>query len=119
LAGDAPGPGGGSAAALTTSFAAALVMMVARRSRDSWEDAAGIAAQALALQMRSAPLVDADAEAWVEALAALEGGGGDADLEGRLAHAAEIPLLIARTAADVAELAAVTAERGEGTYRGD
>src|SRR5262245_54559855 len=37
-----PAPGGGSIAALTIGLSASLVAMVARSSRDSWPDAAGV-----------------------------------------------------------------------------
>jgi formiminotetrahydrofolate cyclodeaminase len=125
LSADTPAPGGGSAAALTVTFAAGLVTMVARHSRSNWPDAGSVAAQARKLQARCSPLAQQDAEAWVEALQALHGNGDaesgerDADLEGKLARAAEVPLWIAEAGADVAVLAALTAELGEGTYRGD
>ena len=123
-------PGGGSAAALTVAFAAALVAMVARSSRDLWEDAPGIAAQALTLQDRAASLTRTDAEAWDDALAALratadptETGGngarGDLELERKLQHAAAIPLEIAELGADVAILAVEAAVHGEHEYRAD
>ena len=48
-------PGGGSAAALAVAFAAGLVAMVARCSRESWDDAAGVAAQSLAIKERDHP----------------------------------------------------------------
>lgn len=127
LAAETPAPGGGSAAAITISFAAALVAMVARRSRGSWSDAAGVAAQARELQGRVAPLAQADAEAWtaaLELLAVSEEGRVDArprneKLERTLARAADIPLQIAEAGADVASLAALAAEMGDGTFRGD
>lgn len=122
LAGNGPNVGGGSLAALVVTLSAGLVRMVCRRSRESWSDTAGIAAQAKELQVRAEPLARADAEAWESALAALAGaaaGNGDADLERKLALSAEIPVQIAEAAADVAALAALAAEIGEGTYRGD
>lgn len=125
LSADTPAPGGGSAAALTVTFAAGLVIMVARHSRATWADAGSIAAQARKLQTRCTPLAQQDAEAWEDALEALRGNdaggneGRDADLEDKLARAAEVPLWIAEAGADVAMLAALTAEMGEGTYRGD
>jgi methenyltetrahydrofolate cyclohydrolase len=122
-------PGGGSAAALTVAFAAGLVVMVARASRESWDDAPGIAAQALALQDRAAPLARADAEAWDDALLALrEAGGGDGsgngkrrnrELEQKLERAAAVPLEIAELGADTAQLAAFVAEFGDGVFRAD
>jgi formiminotetrahydrofolate cyclodeaminase len=125
LTGGAPGPGGASAAAMTAAFAASLVTMVARKSADSWAEAAGAAAQARGLEARVIPLATATAAAWEAALEAL-GGAQDgapternAQLEEKLARSAEIPLAIAEAAADIARLAAVVAELGEGTYRSD
>lgn len=125
LAGGTPAPGGASAAALTAAFAAGLVTMVARRSVESWGDAAGAAAQARELQAKLVPLAAATDEAWVAALSALgdaRHGGSmerDAELEEKLTRAAEVPLAIAEAAADIAQLAAVVAELGDGTYRSD
>lgn len=123
-------PGGGSAAALTVAFAAGLVAMVARSSRVVWDEAPGIAAQALALQDRAAALAGSDAEAWDEAVSALSaaGNGGSAEgngarrdfeLEQKLARAAAIPLEIAELGADVALLAADAGEHGNPAYRAD
>jgi methenyltetrahydrofolate cyclohydrolase len=118
-------PGGGSAAAVTIAFAAGLVAMVARGSSET----AGLAAQALVLQDRIAPLAEADAKAWEEALAALDAAAsgteeGDADqrdrrLERRLERAAAIPLEIAEIGADVAELAEAVGTSGDPAYRAD
>jgi formiminotetrahydrofolate cyclodeaminase len=119
LAAGEQAPGGGSAAALTVALASALVSMVARSSRTAWDDAAGVAAQANKLLDRIAPLMRADAQAWGEALAALQGGGGDEALERKLDAAAAVPIEIARAGADTAVLAAVAAELGEGAYRAD
>lgn len=117
-------PGSGSASALTVAFAAGLVAMVARRSAECWDEAGGVAAQALALQARAAPLALADAQVWGEALEALtdaaaEHAAPNGALEAKLEQAAAIPLLIAEAAADTASLAALSAELGEGTYRAD
>jgi formiminotetrahydrofolate cyclodeaminase len=119
-----PAPGSGSASALTVAFAAGLVVMVARRSADSWDESAGIAAQALALQARAAPLALADAHVWTQALEALEAARANeaptnGELEASLDVSAAVPLAIAETAADTASLAALAAELGEGTYRAD
>jgi methenyltetrahydrofolate cyclohydrolase len=124
LAGGTPAPGGAAAAALTASFAASLVAMVAGRSRGTWAEAAGVVAQAHALEARTVPLAHLTDEAWESALTALREGGEDlqrwdAELEDKLARAAEVPLAIAEAAADVASLAALTAELGEGTFRSD
>ena len=116
-------PGGGSVAAIAIALAAALVVKVARCSCDSWPDAAGISAQAIELQDRCLSLTEEDADAWEEALAALRAagaaGGGDAELQGKLARAADLPLAIAETGADVAVLAALAATLGEGGLRGE
>lgn len=117
-------PGSGSASALTVAFAAGLVAMVARRSAECWDEAGGVAAQALALQARAAPLALADAQVWGEALEALTDAAAEpatpnGALESKLGQAAAIPLLIAEAAADTASLAALSAEFGEGTYRAD
>jgi methenyltetrahydrofolate cyclohydrolase len=119
-----PAPGSGSASALTVAIAAGLVVMVARHSADCWDDSAGIAAQALALQARAAPLALADAEVWAQALEALEAARADEApangvLEAKLDLSAAVPLEIAETAADTASLAALAAELGDGTYRAD
>jgi len=119
-----PAPGSGSASALTVAFAAGLVAMVARRSEDCWEESPGIAAQALALQARAAPLALADAQVWGEALEALAAARDDAttpngELVQKLDLSATVPLQIAETAADTASLAALAAELGDGTFRPD
>ena len=122
-------PGAGSAAALTVAFAAGLVAMVARNSRETWDEAAGIAAQALVLQDRVAPLAAADATAWDDAVAALEAAATgteeddaarrDRTLEWKLKHSAAVPLEIAEIGADVAELAAVVGRAGDDAHRAD
>ncbi len=98
--------------------------MVARRSEDCWEESPGIAAQALALQARAAPLALADAQVWddaLEALAAVRENGTtpNGELVAKLDLSAVVPLQIAETAADTALLAALTAELGDATFRAD
>ena len=98
--------------------------MVARQSAGSWEDSAGVAAQALALQAKAAPLALADAEVWEQALQALEVARADetpsnGELEAKLDLSCVVPLEIAEAAADTASLAALAAELGDGTYRPD
>jgi formiminotetrahydrofolate cyclodeaminase len=112
-------PGGGSALALALAAAAAIVEMAARISASSWADGVGVAAQAAQLRARAAGLVDADADAYAEVLAMRDVVGmmpvEDRDREvGRaFTAAAEPPLVIARVAADVAELADLVAARGD------
>ena len=99
--------------------------MVARSSRESWDEAVGVSAQALALQDRAAPLALVDAEAWETASAALraagdgEGKRSDGKLEAALGQAAAIPLDVAELAADVAALAALVGEHCDPAYRAD
>lgn len=119
-------PGGGSAAALAVAFAAGLVAMVARCSRDTWDDAAGVAAQSLAIKERAAQLARTDADAWQVASAALRDAGTDGDAEARnleleqkLGRAAAVPLEIAELGADAAALAALVGEYCDGAYRAD
>jgi formiminotetrahydrofolate cyclodeaminase len=116
-------PGAGSAAAVAIALAASLVVKVARASREFWSDGAGVAAQALELRGRCPALARDDADAWQQALTALGGSqgvdGGDAELRRILERAADLPLAIAETGADVAGLALLTAERGEASLRGE
>jgi methenyltetrahydrofolate cyclohydrolase len=119
LADRSPVPGGGSAAAVATAMAAGLLAMAARASRDSWRDAAGVAAQAESLRSRVAPLAQADAKAYLEVLTLLEQPDGDdperrdLQLGAAYSRAAELPLRIAEAACDVAELGVLVAERGD------
>ena len=109
-----PVPAAGSAAALVVAMAAGLVGKAARRSQESWPEAAGAAAQAHSLRLRAAPLAVSDARVYSEALDRLaRREGADHLLGAALEEAAQVPLLIARAAADVAELAR------EVTYRCD
>jgi len=115
LAAEDPVPGGGSAAAMTAAAAASLVAMTARLS-SGWPEASGVVAQALALRDRLSDLAQADAEVYAESLAALAAAGGGSDarrdfaLGTTLGRAAQVPLVIAETASDVAMLAASAEE---------
>jgi formiminotetrahydrofolate cyclodeaminase len=118
-------PAGGSALAFAVAMAAAVVRMAARASKDSWDAAAGVAAQADALRARAAPLAQLDADVLDEALAVRDGSATlsaekrDWEIGKAFAAAAEPPLEIARTAADVAELAAEVAVSGDPRVRAD
>lgn len=118
LAKPGPGPAGGSAAALATTMASGLVRLVARVSHQ-WEDAPGIAAQAAALGDRALLLADEDHRVYALALEQLRAPSRDAALGSALRRAADVPLRIAETAADVAALAALAARDGADTVRGD
>lgn len=125
LASEGPAPGGGSTAAITVAMAAGLVTMVARASKGHWEEAGGVIGQAEAFRARVAPLVQADADAYVEALSALRGREAlearyrDQQLRAVLEQAAEIPLQIAETGSDLACLAALLVQYGNPEVRAD
>jgi formiminotetrahydrofolate cyclodeaminase len=99
--------------------------MAARLSRDHWPEAGGAVAQAEALRLRVAPLAELNAEAYVNAVAALrEKGSGEPEARDEaiaraLSRAAGIPLQIAEAASDVSALAAAVAEHGEPNLRAD
>jgi methenyltetrahydrofolate cyclohydrolase len=112
-------PGGGSVAAVAVAMAAGLVTMAARLSRSGWQDAAGAAAQAETLRLRVTPLVELNVEAYVDAVAMLRAPSSDDEIGRALDRAAEIPLEIARAAADVGALAVLVAEQGEPSVRAD
>jgi formiminotetrahydrofolate cyclodeaminase len=117
LASEDPAPAAGSAAALAVAMAAGLIAKAARVTAN-WPDAASTVAQAEQLRKRTAPLAQSDADAYLEALAALhlpeqlETEVRNMALGQVLARAAEIPLAIAEAGADVASLAVVVADRG-------
>jgi methenyltetrahydrofolate cyclohydrolase len=125
LAGEGPAPGGGSAAAIVVAMAAGLVTMVARASKDHWPEAGGVIGQAETFRARVAPLAQADADAYSEALGALrnrkslEARYRDQKLEAALDHAAEIPMKIAEAGSDLASLAALLVENGNPEVRAD
>jgi formiminotetrahydrofolate cyclodeaminase len=118
-------PGGGSLAAVVTAASAGLLAKVARVSKENWGDAAGVAAQAESLRERAAPLAQLSAEGYAAALRSLEEVEGqpaerrDFAVGRAYARAAEPPLKIAETAADVAELAVTVARNGEPSLRAD
>jgi methenyltetrahydrofolate cyclohydrolase len=118
-------PGGGSVAALVVAMSAGLIAMAARASSEGWPDAEGIAVQAESLRKRAAPLAEADARAYGDALAAMKSPSRapseqrDAAIATALAGAAAVPLEIAERAADAAALAATVANRGDQSVRGD
>jgi methenyltetrahydrofolate cyclohydrolase len=124
VASDRLGPGAGSVAALTAALAAAVATSVARLSGEQAGDADQAVAQAEALRERLVLLADANANAYEEAARSLGREGPadpvrDAQLGSDLARAAYTPLSIAEVAADVAELAAILAERGNPDVRAD
>jgi formiminotetrahydrofolate cyclodeaminase len=125
LAGPRATPAGGSAAALAVAMAAAVLTMTARVSKETWDAGGAAAAQAETLRARATPLAQLDAELYEQALAARDAAADlpperrDWQIGDAFARAAEPPLEIARTAADVAELAAEIADRGDPRARAD
>ena len=125
IASDRPAPGGGSVAAVVVAMAAGLVAMAARFSLEHWDEAADVVERADALRRRVAPLAPADSQAFEEVLTAmrlpkdLEPEVRNTAIGNALARAAEIPLVIAREASEVAGLGALVAERGNPNVRGD
>jgi methenyltetrahydrofolate cyclohydrolase len=118
-------PGAGPAAALVTAAAAALAAMAARCSRDSWDESGGVVAQAESLRARAGKLAQEDADALQAFLTARHAAdeprraARDFNLGQALDRAADVPLAIAETACDVAQLAAHVADRCEGDVRAD
>jgi formiminotetrahydrofolate cyclodeaminase len=125
LSSDGPAPGAGSVAALVVAMAAGIVTMVARASKDHWAEAGGAVGQAETFRARVAPLAQADAEVYAEALGALrrrdelEERYRDQKLQAVLERAAEIPLKITEAGSDLACLAALLVENGNPEVRAD
>jgi formiminotetrahydrofolate cyclodeaminase len=115
---DVRAPAGGTGSAIVVAIAASLVAKAARLSRSTWPEAAGAIAQAEAMRDRALSLAASDAVVFEEALAALRGvdqvepGRRDVAIKNALVRAADVPLLIAEVACDVALLAADAAEAG-------
>jgi formiminotetrahydrofolate cyclodeaminase len=118
-------PGGGSAAAVTVAMAAGLVAMVARASKDYWPEAGGAAGQADTFRARVAPLAQADADVYKDALTILRTREEvseryrDQTLRDALEKAAEIPVRIVEAGSDLACLAALLVENGNPEVRAD
>ncbi len=113
IAGPSPAPGAGAVSGVVVAMAAGLIASAARRSPD-WEEARGVSAQAQALRSRVESLAEANEEAYLEALALIEGagedGGRDTAIGKALDTAAELPLSIAECAYDVALLGVEAAQ---------
>ena len=108
---DDPPQSAGALSARTLELAAGLVADAAQRSVGAWDGAADAQAQALELARRSVALGAINEEAYRGAVAALRGEfvpaaaeTRDAALGDMLDRAAEAPLALAKTAADVAVL---------------
>jgi formiminotetrahydrofolate cyclodeaminase len=125
LAGEGPAPAAGSASAIVVAMAAGLVAKVGRASANYWSEAGGVVGQAEAFRARVAPLVQADADAYLDALTALrrreemEERYRDQQLRATLERAADVPLKIVEAGSDLACLAALLAEHGNPEVRAD
>lgn len=113
ISGPSPAPGAGAVSGVVVAMAAGLISSAARRSHE-WTESKGVSAQAQALRSRVERLAEANEEAYIEALALIEGaeedGARDAAIGAALDAAAELPLSIAECAYDVALLGAEAAK---------
>lgn len=116
-------PGGGAVSAVSVGMAAALVAMAARFSDKQLVEAEDLADKADVMRAHVVPLAEADAAAYAELLGALRLPKDDPSRGEAVAAAsrgaAEVPLEIARFAAETALLAARLAEDGNPNLRGD
>jgi len=125
LASDRPVPAGGSAAAVVIAVAAALLEKAARLSTVQWASAEVALEQAHSLRLRAEELVEADSLAYmslVEALRSAKGVRGKAReraIAPARAATIDVPLAIARLAAEAVELANALAEHGNPNLRAD
>src|SRR4249919_1552847 len=104
-------------AAWTKGTTAMLLAIRAAARAEGWSGAEGVRAQALELRDRLLALAGQDSRAYESALTALE--RKDSGLARALVRAAEVPLAIAETAADVAVAAAEAATCADGAARAD
>jgi formiminotetrahydrofolate cyclodeaminase len=118
VASDRRTPAAGSAASAAAELATALVVKSARRSRAVWPEAGGAIAQANALAIRLRGISATIESTYENAMTALDAHDDD-DIARLLPPAAEAALDLARTSADVAELAAETAHRCDQAHHAD
>jgi formiminotetrahydrofolate cyclodeaminase len=133
LASDAPAPAGGALAAIAAAGAAAMVEMAAsltltrHRYQACWPEMERVRQRARALRAQLVGLVADDARAYTGVLDALRlAQTSDAErvvrqgtLEAAMLAAAQPPRRILAAAAELAELAAAVAERGNVNLVGD
>ena len=118
-------PGGSSAAAVTVTMAAGLVVMAARASKDHWPEAGGTIGQAETFRARVAPLAQAGAEVYQDAITILRRREEvseryrDQTLRDALEKSAEIPIRIVESGSDLACLAALLVANGNPEVRAD
>ncbi|HUG51415.1 MAG TPA: cyclodeaminase/cyclohydrolase family protein [Terrimesophilobacter sp.] len=102
VAGTDPVPAAGSLVAVLGALAAGLAAKVARRSTAQRPDAEDIAERADLLRQRLEPIITGDAASYAEALTA---GGSPADRRAAMVEASSGPVVVAETAAEIAEIA--------------
>lgn len=125
LASDRPVPASGSATAAVIAMASALLEKVARLSIAKWVSADAAIEEAHALRLRAEELVEADANSY---MTYVEARRSAKDVQGKARERAiapardatiEVPLAIARLAAETVELAEGLAEKGNPNLRAD
>jgi formiminotetrahydrofolate cyclodeaminase len=104
-------PGGGAVAAVVASLAAGLTAMAARFAPDDWERRAEVVGRAEELRALVEPLADEDASAYEAFLAERTSATTE--------RIVAIPFRLAELAAEVAALAALVAQEGNPSLRGD
>jgi formiminotetrahydrofolate cyclodeaminase len=110
------GPAAGSGCAVAAATGAALAESACRLSGQRWADAEEAGDRLAALRAELLVLADDDAAAVGAAIGATRSG---TDAQVAFAAAAAPPLAVAEAAAEVAELAALTAIHGKRTVRSD
>ena len=116
IASPAPAPASGSATAAVVAAAAALLQKVTRLSGKQWPEAAGKHERAERLRLQSEELIEQDSLAYLDFVEAVRSGHGVA---GAQARTIQVPLEIARAAAEVAALAEQAASLGNPKLRAD
>jgi methenyltetrahydrofolate cyclohydrolase len=121
---ETPAPGAGSTAAVVTALGAALVEMAARFSSD-WADGGDVVEQARALRERALRLAVRDAEDYEKVLRAFrlprqpDHARREVAVRRALEDATAMPLAIAASAAQVAELGKLVVDSGNANLRGE
>lgn len=109
-------PGGGASVAVTVALAAALAEMVAKLSADHLVAASELAEQSERARRRVSLLAQTDAVAYGSVIAARREGRS---VREALSKAADVPLAIAETGAEVSGIAFRLAQDGNPNLRGD
>jgi len=122
VASDSPAPGGGSVASLAGALGAALTAMVCNLTRKKKaykavkEEMLAVLGEAETLRHRLTDLIQEDADAFDEVMAAFKIAKDDPEREAAIQNAykkaAQVPLETARTCKQVLDLARVVAEKG-------